>query len=58
MLPLKQGHGLASIQQKNGVIFYLSYTDGSVDDRSPCGSGTSFAGILWLRLLELGYARF
>ncbi len=55
---LKTGHGLASIQQKNGVIFYLSYTDGSVDDRSPCGSGTSFAGILWLRLLELGYADF
>ncbi len=55
---LKTGHGLASIQQENGVIFYLSYTDGSVDDRSPCGSGTSFAGILWLRLLELGDANF
>nr|WP_298995651.1 hypothetical protein [uncultured Allomuricauda sp.] len=55
---LKTGHGLASIQQKNGVIFYLSYTDGSVDDRSPCGSGTSFAGILWLRLLELGHVDF
>ncbi|MEM8508788.1 MAG: hypothetical protein AAF717_13205 [Bacteroidota bacterium] len=55
---LKTGHGLASIQQKNGVIFYLSYTDGAVDDRSPCGSGTSFAGILWLRLLELGHTDF
>ena len=55
---LKTGHGLASVQQKNGVIFYLSYTDGSVDDRSPCGSGTSFAGILWLRLLELGQIDF
>lgn len=55
---LKTGEGLATIQQKNGVIFYLSYTNGSVDDRSPCGSGTSFAGILWLRLLEQGEAKF
>lgn len=55
---LKTGKGLAQIQQETGVIFYLSYTDGSVDDRSPCGSGTSFAGILWLRLLEQGKTEF
>ncbi len=55
---LKTGHGLATIQQNNGVIFYQSFTDGSVDDRSPCGSGTAFAGILWLRLLELGHFDF
>ncbi len=55
---LRTARALANIQQKNGVIFYLSYTDGSVDDRSPCGSGTSFAGILWLRLFELGHDEF
>lgn len=55
---LKTGHGLAAIQQDNGVIFYQSFTDGSVDDRSPCGSGTSFAGILWLRLHDLGKTDF
>jgi len=55
---IKTGQGLEEIQQNNGVIFYLSYTDGSVDDRSPCGSGTSFAGILWLRLFQLGQMQF
>ncbi|UII76514.1 hypothetical protein LV716_01620 [Flagellimonas sp. HMM57] len=55
---MKTGKGLAAIQQKNGTIFYISYTDGSVDERSPCGSGISFAGILWLRLLELGKPDF
>ena len=55
---MKTAEGLASIQQDNGVIFYVSYTDGTVDDRSPCGSGTAFAGILWLRLMELGKPDF
>lgn len=55
---LKTGKGLAKIQQENGVIFYISYADGRVDERSPCGSGTSFAGILWLRLFELGHSDF
>ncbi|MEM7485366.1 MAG: hypothetical protein AAF348_09170 [Bacteroidota bacterium] len=55
---VKTGKGLASIQQKNGTIFYISYADGTVDKRSPCGSGISFAGILWLRLLELGKPDF
>ncbi|MGB5820379.1 MAG: pectate lyase [Saonia sp.] len=54
----KTAEALARIQHKNGVIFYLSYTDGSVDDRSPCGSGTSFAGILWLRLWKHGNTTF
>ncbi|UOY05295.1 glycoside hydrolase family 127 protein [Muricauda sp. SCSIO 64092] len=55
---MKTAEGLASIQQENGVIFYVSYADGTVDDRSPCGSGTAFAGILWLRLMELGKPDF
>jgi rhamnogalacturonyl hydrolase YesR len=55
---LKTGRGLASIQDKNGIIYYTSYTDGSADKKSPCGSGTSFAGILWLRLYQLGQDEF
>lgn len=55
---LKTGQGMASIQDENGIIYYTSYTDGSADKKSPCGSGTSFAGILWLRLYELGYYEF
>ncbi len=54
----KTGKAMASIQDKNGIIYYTSYTDGTVDKKSPCGSGTSFAGILWLRLYQLGYKEF
>jgi rhamnogalacturonyl hydrolase YesR len=55
---LKTGRGLVSIQDKNGIIYYTSYTNGSADKKSPCGSGTSFAGILWLRLYQLGHQEF
>lgn len=55
---LKTGQGLASIQDENGIIYYTSYTDGSADKKSPCGSGTSFAGILWLQLYKLGHKEF
>lgn len=55
---IKTAQGLASIQDENGIIYYTSFTDGSADEKSPCGSGTSFAGILWLRLYQLGYADF
>ena len=55
---LKTGQGLARIQDKNGIIYYSSYTDDTVDKKSPCGSGTSFAGILWLRLYQNGYEEF
>lgn len=54
----KTGKGLANIQDKNGIIYYISYTDGSIEEKSPCGSGTSFAGILWLRLYQNGYLEF
>lgn len=54
----KTGKAMASIQDKNGIIYYTSYTDGTVDKKSPCGSGTSFAGILWLRLYQFGYKEF
>ena len=54
----KTAQALAGVQQKNGVVFYSSYTDGNHDERSPCGSATSFAGIVWLRLYELGNTSF
>lgn len=55
---VKTGKGLASIQDENSIIYYTSFTDGSADKKSPCGSGTSFAGILWLRLHHLGQLEF
>lgn len=55
---VKTAQGLANIQDENGIIYYTSFTDGSVDKKSPCGSGTSFAGILWLRLYQHGYTDF
>lgn len=54
----KTGQGLARIQDQNGIIYYTSFTDGTADQKSPCGSGTSFAGILWLRLYQNGYEEF
>ena len=54
----KTGLAMASIQDKNGIVYYTSFTDGTKDKNAPCGSGTSFAGILWLRLYELGYTEF
>ena len=45
----------ADIQKKDGTIYYKNYIDGKPEDRgSICGSAVSFAGIIWLRLLELG----
>ncbi|MFC2116726.1 hypothetical protein ACFLTU_09630 [Bacteroidota bacterium] len=45
----------AKIQKKDGTIYYRNYIDGKPEDRgSICGSAVSFAGIVWLRLIELG----
>ncbi len=55
---LKTAKALAKVQDKTGVIWYSSYLDGNHDKRSPCGSATSYAGILWLQLYELGITDF
>ncbi len=55
---VKTARGLSGIQEKNGVIWYNSYTNRQHDRRSPCGSAVSFAGILWLQLYELGVTDF
>lgn len=41
-------------QQADGTIYYVNYLDGTYNTNSLCGSGVSFAGILWLRLLQYG----
>lgn len=55
---VKTADALAKIQQPNGFIYYSTYTDGSFEQESPCGSAVSFAGILWLRLYALGYKNY
>jgi uncharacterized protein YyaL (SSP411 family) len=42
------------LQKKDGTIYYKNYVDGSYKRGSVCGSAVSFAGILWLRLLDYG----
>ncbi len=54
----KTAEALAKIQQKNGIIYYTTYTDGSFEVQSPCGSAVSLAGILWLQLKALGNEKF
>ncbi len=45
----------AKVQKKDGTIYYRNFINGKPEDRgSICGSAVSFAGIIWLRLLELG----
>lgn len=55
---LKTADALANVQDGTGVIWYNSYLDGNHDKRSPCGSCTSYAGILWLYLWDLGYTQY
>ncbi len=55
---IKTAKALAKVQDKTGVIWYSSYLDGNHDKRSPCGSATSYAGILWLQLYALGITDF
>jgi hypothetical protein len=52
---LKTATTYANIQAKDGTIYYRNYTDGTPPDKtSICGSTVSFAGIIWLRLMDLG----
>lgn len=44
----------AKVQKKDGTIYYRNYLDGHANKNSICGSAVSFAGIVWLRLLEHG----
>lgn len=41
-------------QRKDGTIFYDNFLNGRSVESSPSGSTVAFAGMLWLRLLELG----
>jgi rhamnogalacturonyl hydrolase YesR len=41
-------------QQADGTIYYVNHLDGTYNTNSLCGSGISFAGILWLRLFQYG----
>jgi rhamnogalacturonyl hydrolase YesR len=50
----KTAQVFAKIQDKDGVIYYTNYINGKKNQNSICGSATSFAGILWLRLIENG----
>lgn len=46
------------MQQKSGTIYYRNYINGRAPDtESVTGSAVSFAGILWLRLLQAGVGK-
>ena len=51
---VKTARVFAKVQMKDGTIFYKNYTSGKKNQNSICGSATSFAGILWLRLIKAG----
>lgn len=50
----KTAEAFAKMQSKDGTIFYINYVNGKKNQNSVCGSATSFAGILWLKLIEAG----
>ncbi len=39
-------------QKEDGTIYYKNYLNGKSNQNSPCGSAVSFAGIIWLRLMQ------
>jgi uncharacterized protein YyaL (SSP411 family) len=41
-------------QKKDGTIFYVNYLDGRSNENSVTGSTVAMAGLLWLRLNQLG----
>ncbi len=55
---LKTARAITKWQQKDGTIYYTNKTDGSIDKSSICGSAVAFAGLLWLKLSQLGYTEF
>lgn len=50
----KTAEVFAKIQDDDGTIFYKNYVNGKKNQNSICGSAVSFAGILWLKLIEEG----
>ncbi|UCH66459.1 MAG: hypothetical protein JSW63_04845, partial [Ignavibacterium sp.] len=42
-------------QRYDGTIYYKNYVSGKKNKNSICGSAVSFAGIIWLKLKELGF---
>ncbi|MGD1843496.1 MAG: glycoside hydrolase family 47 protein [Thermonemataceae bacterium] len=50
----KTAKGMQKLMQKNGVIYYKSYTNGKHKTNSATASATAFSGLLWLRLKKLG----
>ncbi len=55
---LKTARFYQTLQQGDGTIYYTNYLDGNINKNSICGSAVSFAGIIWLRLKELGFVEF
>ncbi|WP_372932468.1 glycoside hydrolase family 76 protein [Mariniphaga sediminis] len=50
---LKCARVYAKAQEKSGTIYYKNYIDGKEpNENSICGSATSFAAIIWIRLVE------
>ena len=41
-------------QKKSGTIFYENFLNGTSTESSPSGSTVAFAGLLWLRMIQLG----
>lgn len=54
MAAKKTAETYANFQFGDGTIFYQNFLDGRRNRDSICGSAVSFAGILWLRLIQYG----
>ena len=54
MAAKKTGDFYVNFQKDDGTFYYKNYVDGHSSTKSICGSAVSFAGIIWLRLLEYG----
>jgi rhamnogalacturonyl hydrolase YesR len=54
MAAKKTAETYAKFQFGDGTIFYQNFLDGRRNRDSICGSAVSFAGILWLRLMQYG----
>lgn len=50
----KTAEVFAKFQNKDGSLFYVNYLNGKKNQNSICGSAVSFAGLLWLKLIEAG----
>ena len=52
---LKTARFYTKFQMSDGTIYYKNYVSGKKNRNSICGSAVSFAGIIWLKLKELGF---